>query len=141
MNPIRLFFRMALFAMLASTVVAVSQLPVTNLDAALTKAKKDKTLLFVLYGRATCGNCQALRSYLKTGHVRLASDKFVYVDLNCDDPAAQQEFGKHFKVTGNMLPFVVIADADGKQIDSRTGFGDETAFEKFIKAAAKKAAK
>lgn len=113
----------------------------TDLSVALEKAKKEKKLLFAQYGREKCGNCQALRGYIKGGQVRLSAEKYVYANLNCDDQATSEAFGKRFKVSGNMLPFVVVADADGKQLGARTGYGKAADFTKFIKDAESKAGK
>jgi thioredoxin-related protein len=111
---------------------------VTDLDKALEQAKTEKKLLFIQYGREKCGNCQTLKGYVAQNAVRLPKDKFIYVDLNCDDPATRAAFGKHFKVEGSTLPFVVIADADGKQLAGRTGFGSPAEYKKFLSQAQSK---
>jgi thioredoxin-like negative regulator of GroEL len=111
---------------------------VTDLDQALEQAKTGKKMLFIQYGREKCGNCQALKGYIAKNAVRLDKDKFIYVDLNCDDQAASAAFGKRFKVSGNTLPFVVIADAEGKQLAGRTGFGQPAEYKKFISQATSK---
>jgi thioredoxin-related protein len=114
---------------------------VTDLDKALEQAKTEKKLLFIQYGREACGNCKALRSYVAKNEVRLPKEKFVYVDLNCDDAATSGAFRKHFKVEGGMLPFVVVADAEGKQLAGRSGFGSPAEYKKFLtQAQAKKPA-
>ena len=110
----------------------------TKLDEALASAKADGKLLFIQFGRESCGNCQALKSYIATSAVKLQKDRFIYVDLDCDNPDASQSFYKHFKVEGRMLPFVVIADSEGKQLVSRTGYGTPVEFKKLIKEANKK---
>jgi len=43
-----------------------------------------------------------------------------------------------FKVDGNTLPFVVIADSEGKQLACRSGYGSPEEFKKLIKEAKKK---
>ncbi|MCX7006776.1 MAG: thioredoxin family protein, partial [Kiritimatiellaeota bacterium] len=111
---------------------------VTDLDKALEQAKTEKKLLFIQYGREKCGNCQALRGYVAKNEVKLPKDKYVYVDLNCDDRATSAAFGKNFKVEGNTLPFVVIADAEGKQLAGRSGFGSPAEYKKFLSQAASK---
>ena len=114
---------------------------VTNLDKALTLASKQGKLLFVQSGRPTCGNCQALRDYIAAGQVELPTNLFVYADVNIDERRTMQSFGKHFKVEGNTLPFVVVADSDGKQLAARSGFGTPAEFQELIKGAMKKAKK
>lgn len=137
MNPRKSLSCLMVFALMATVTLAAPQ-PVTDLDTALTQAKKNKAQLFVVYGRDKCGNCQALRGYIKNGKLKLPADKFVYVELNCDDAKDRQEFGKRFKVEGRTLPFVVIANAEGKQLAARTGYGKDTDFEKLIKDAGSK---
>jgi len=108
---------------------------VTDLDKALEQAKTEKKLLFIQFGREKCGNCQALRSYVAKNEVKLPKDKFVYVDLNCDDAATSGAFRKLFKVEGSTLPFVVVADATGKQLAGRSGFGSPADYKKFLQQA------
>lgn len=111
---------------------------VTDLDKALEQAKTEKKMLFIQYGREKCGNCQALRGYIAKNAVRLDKEKFIYVDLNCDDSATSAAFGKNFKVEGNTLPFVVVADSTGKQLAGRTGFGQPADYKKLLSQAQSK---
>ena len=111
---------------------------VTDLDKALEQAKTEKKLLFIQYGREACGNCQALRSYVAKNEVRLPKDKFVYADVSCDDKTTSAAFRKHFKVEGSTLPFVVVADAEGRQLAGRTGYGTAAEFKKFLQQAQSK---
>jgi thioredoxin-related protein len=124
-------------ALVAGYAHAKSPQAMTDLNEALANAKADSKLLFIQYGREACGNCQALKSYIAGGSVRLAKDRFIYVDLNCDDPDTRKAFAENFKVQGNMLPFVVIADPEGKQLVSRSGYGNPEDFEKMIREAKK----
>ena len=112
-----------------------------DLDKSMAAASKQGKLLFVQYGRTACGNCQALRGYVSSGKLDLPTNQFVYADVNCDDRKTIQSFGKHFKVEGNMLPFVVIADSNGRQLAARVGFGQPGDFEELIKEAMKKGPK
>jgi thioredoxin-related protein len=107
----------------------------TNLLEALTKAKTENKLLFVQYGREACGNCQALKAMIRKREVNLSDADFVYADVNCDDPDTRQVFGNRFTVEGRMLPFVVIADPEGKQLAARSGYGEAGEFEDFIRDA------
>ena len=114
---------------------------VTDLDKALEQAKTEKKLLFIQFGREKCGNCQALRSYVAKNEIKLSKDRFVYVDLNCDDAATSGAFRKLYKVEGSMLPFFVVADPAGKQLAGRSGFGSPAEYKKFLQQAqAKKTA-
>ena len=108
---------------------------VTDLDQALEQAKTEKKMLFIQFGREACGNCRALRGYVAKNEVRLPRDKFVYVDLDCDDKATSSAFRNHFKVEGNTLPFVVVADSDGRQLAARSGYGKPAEYKKFIQQA------
>lgn len=112
-----------------------------TLDVTLDTAKKEDKLVFIQLGRETCGNCQALREYIAKGLVHLPKTRFIYTDLNCDDPETNLAFNKLFRVQGNMLPFVVIADSNGRQIASRSGFGTAEEFAKFVHDAEKQAPK
>ncbi len=107
----------------------------TDLAQAMQTAKTEQKLLFVQLGREACGNCQALRRLIVARDVKLPSKEFVYADINIDDPKQRAVYGAAFKVEGNMLPFVVIADAEGKQLASRSGFGNADDFETLIRDA------
>ncbi len=113
--------------------------PVTDIKAALDQAKAENKMLFLQYGREACANCQALKAMIKSKKVQLSDSKFVYADVNCDDSATKKVFASHFKVSGNTLPFVVIASPDGKQLASHGGYGTEAEFNKLIKEASKAA--
>jgi thioredoxin-related protein len=109
----------------------------TDLEKAFQTAKTDQKLLFVLYGREACGNCQALRRMVADRSVRLPDKEYVYADVSCDNPKQSATFYKAFKVEGSMLPFVAIADPDGKQLASRSGYGSADDFEALLRQARK----
>ena len=104
----------------------------TDFDAALTQAKQANKLVFIIYGRDTCHNCQALKGYINSNELDLPAQQFVCVFLNCDDPADQTAFRSHYTVTGATLPFVVIAAPGGSMLVSRTGFGATADFQTLI---------
>jgi len=112
---------------------------ITDLSAALEKAKAEKKLLFIEYGREACGNCQALKQYIKSHTLSIPKSQFVYADLDCDAPAVSKPFHAMFKVQGNTLPFVVITDSEGKQLASKTGYGTVLEYQKLLREAKKKA--
>lgn len=114
---------------------------VNDLGSALDRAKAEQKMLFVQYGRVACGNCQALKKMISEKDVKLPGSKFIYADVNCDDPATSQAFRSKFKVEGNTLPFVVIADPEGKQLAARTGYGSAKQWEELIEEAQKAAKK
>ncbi|MCC6354933.1 MAG: thioredoxin family protein [Verrucomicrobiae bacterium] len=131
------------YSLLATAPICPAKGPdaINDLGAALAKAKAEQKMLFVQYGREACGNCQALKKMIAEKDVRLAESKFVYADVNCDDAATSQAFKSKFKVEGTTLPFVVIADAEGKQLAARTGYGSAKEWEELIKQAQKAAKK
>lgn len=128
-------------ALFCAALFAASPAKITNINDALTKAKDGRKMLFLQYGRENCGNCQALKALIKAGKVHLPATKFVYADVNCDDPATSKDFGAKFKVSGNTLPFVVIASPDGTQLAAHSGFGSDVEFNKLIREAEKAAKK
>lgn len=115
--------------------------PMTDLKTALERAKNGKKLLFIQNGRPKCGNCQAVRDYIMDGQIQLSANKFVYVILNCDDKATNQEFNKRYKVNGHKLPLVVIADPDGNQLAEHSGWALPAVFNKLIHEAESKTGK
>jgi thioredoxin-related protein len=105
---------------------------VEDIKAAMRQAYAEKKMLFILYGRKTCGNCQALRTYIDKGEVQLDLQKFVYADINADDRDTQEEFRYRFKAPGTVLPIVVIADSNAQQLSTRSGYGRPEEFNKLI---------
>jgi thioredoxin-related protein len=137
MKAIIVFGTVMLLTIMAGVAHAKAPQAINDLQTALETAKSEGKLLFIQYGRETCGNCRALKSYITSGQLRLPQDKYVYVDMNCDDANARQAFRNQFKVNGNMLPFVVIADSDGKQLAGRAGYGKPQDFAQLIRDAKK----
>lgn len=131
----------AAFALLFTGLAAVAAGPekITDMKAALAKAKTENKLLFLQIGRADCENCEALRTLVAKKKVELPVAKFVYADVNWDDGATKRVFQYKFKVIGSTLPFVVVAAPDGTQLAARSGAGSTAEFEKLIHEAAKKA--
>ncbi|MBU1693559.1 MAG: hypothetical protein KKC51_06310 [Verrucomicrobia bacterium] len=123
---------------LAGTCGAKQAEPVTDLAQALERAKTENKLLFIQYGREACGNCKALKNLIRGGQLKLRDTQFVYADISCDDKATRQIFNEKFKVEGNTLPFVIVADPCGKQLVSRTGYGEANEFDRLIGTAEKK---
>lgn len=128
---------LAVFILAATTGFAGGPPKVTDLAAALEQAKSENKMLFVQYGREACSNCQALKGYIKSRGVNLSNDKFVYADVNCDDAKTSLLFSKQFKVSGNMLPFVVVASAEGRQLAARSGYGTARDYQELLRAASK----
>jgi thioredoxin-related protein len=110
-------------------------LAVADIKAAMRQAYAEKKMLFILYGRKGCSNCQSLRSYIEHGEVQLDLQKFVYADINCDDSATQEEFRYRFKVSGSVLPIVVLADWNSQLLTSRSGYGRPEEFTNLIQTA------
>ena len=129
-------FLLPAIALIATAAFAAAP-KITDVNEALSKGQADNKMVFIQYGREACGNCQALKAMIKGGKVHLSPSKFVYADVNCDDAATSKAFGSKFKVSGNTLPFVVIASPDGKQLAARSGYGSAQDFEKLIKDAEK----
>ena len=130
-------FLALLLTTLTSVAFAGGPDKITDVKAALEKAQAENKMLFMQYGREACGNCQALKGYIKKNDVRLSESKFVYADMNCDDSATSQAFKSKFKVEGNMLPFVVVAAPDGTQLAARSGYGTVRDYEDMIRDAQK----
>ena len=110
------------------------QRPEEDIKAAMRRAYAEKKMLFILYGRKNCSNCQSLRSYIDSGDVQLDLQKFVYADINCDEAATKEEFRYRFNVTAPVLPIVVIADSNSRLLSSRSGYGGPEEFRQFIQS-------
>jgi len=127
--------------LLSSATLGISKTDdqITDLDAALKQASTDNKALFIIYGRPTCGNCNALHGYIDQHQLRLTKTAFLVANINCDDPAQSKVFYGKYKgsLTGNTLPFVVIAKPDGSLVKARTGYGTAEQFNEFIRDAKK----
>ena len=110
----------------------------TDLEQAVSKAKVNGKMLFVIFGREACGNCQHLREMVKGGTVSLRVNQFVIADINCDDKKQSTAFYKRYSsVKGSVLPFVVITKPDGAMLVYRTGYGEAADYQNLIKEAEK----
>ena len=127
------------FSLLAAAAFATagSKEKITDINAALEKAKSENKVLFLEFGREACSNCQALRAMISKNEVQLPASKYVYADVNCDDPATRQVFKQNFHVVGSTLPFVVVVSPDGKQLAAHAGYGNAADFQKLLHEAAK----
>lgn len=142
MNNSRLlvpFVAVALVAPAFAAKPAAKGAAVTTIEDALKQAKEGKKFLFIQYGREACGNCRHLRDLIGAGKVVLSKNKYVYADVNCDDRATSAAFREKFKVDGATLPFVVVTDSEGRQLASRSGFGDAKVYAALLAEAARKA--
>lgn len=111
------------------------QVKTDDLAKGLRLASNGKKFLFVKFGRPNCGNCQALGKLMESEQVHLPAERFVVADVNCDDTRQNQLFYKKFKIEGNTLPFVVIADSGGHQLAAHSGYGAADEFNDFIRNA------
>ncbi len=111
-------------ALIASTVLASPPEWGTDVSKALSQAKKENKMGFILMGREACGNCQATKKLVNEAKVPVTAEKFVIADINVDDPRDSAEFERKFKGEkfGNTLPFVVITGPNGKAVASYSGF-------------------
>jgi len=125
-----------LFVLTATFAQAKSD-DLTDLSQAIQQATTEQKALFIMYGREACGNCTALKGMVASKDVRLPKSSFIVVNLNCDDPTQKAAFREKYTVTGNTLPFVVIAKPDGTQISSRSGGGSAETYNDFIRDAKK----
>lgn len=106
-----------------------------SLEEGLALAARSHKLLFVKFGRSSCGHCMALEELMKKGEVRPDPSNFIIADIDCDDPIESRLFSQKFKVQGRTLPFVVIADSKGKQLVARSGGGRAKDFNEMMEAA------
>ena len=129
----------AAFLFISLCAAAAGPEKITDINAALTKAKTENKLLFLEFGREDCENCQALRAMLAKKDVKLPAAQFLYADVNCDDPATMKVFRRNFKVIGSTLPFVVVVSSDGHQLAAKTGPATAKDYSDLIEKARQKA--
>lgn len=129
------------FILMAVTALAAPPSWGTNLRKALSQAKKESKMGFILLGRENCGNCQATKKLLNDGAVPVTTERFVIADINTDDPDADAEFLQKFGRDnfGDTLPFVVITDSNGKPLARYSGYKNKTDLTKLISEASAKA--
>lgn len=132
---------LAAFTLALSVPVRAAAEYETNLNKAVATASEQKKMMFVIYGREACGNCQATKQMIKSKQIKVPESKFVLVDLNCDDKAVSAEFRKRYsgETFGNTLPFVVVADSSGNALASSGGYKSADDWEKILKTAQRKA--
>ena len=136
-----------LFALIALTLFsnvgsAGERKMLSELPAAVEIATKEDKLIFIKYGRESCGNCRSLKRLINERKVKLFDSEFVLVDLDCDKPEVSRVFNKTYRAMlegSTKLPFVIIAKPDGTPISAITGYKDADAYNKFVSAAKKQA--
>ena len=94
-----------------------------TLDEALARARKERKLVFIDFGREACSQCRALvqgvvphpeiAPLLQAGFVAVASD--------CDDAEDAVERLAEQLEDASMLPFVIFADAEGRFLGGSSG--------------------
>jgi len=141
--PCRFMKPLLTFAAILMAATAFASPPTwsTNLSKALSQAKKENKMGFILLGRENCGNCQAAKKLVNEGAVPVTTEKFVIADINTDDADADAEFLQKFGRDnfGDTLPFVVITDSNGKPLARYSGHKSKTDLTKLISEAAAKA--
>ncbi len=113
----------------------------SDLGKAQALAQSQNKMMFVIFGREACENCQATKAMIKSHQIRVTESKFVLVDLNCDDSKVSADFTRRYSKEnfGEMLPFVVVTDSAGNALASSGGPKDAAEWEKILHAAQKKA--
>lgn len=101
---------------------------VTDINAAAARANSEQKLLYLHIGRATCGNCVAMKRY----YPNLDFSRFVLVDVNCD---TDRSYSSRYNIRGGGLPFIVIAKADNAVLFKSDGYKDEKTIRAALAAA------
>ena len=112
---------------------ALNPRPIHDLEHALKEAKKQGKLLFIKYGRETCGNCKALKKLIQNRSVKIYLNTFIFADIDCDNETQNNIFFEHFPAIGGTLPFVVITNSEGKMLVSHKGSGTAKDFNDLIR--------
>lgn len=135
-----LFKLSALAALMLSPLQAEPPAWGKDVSKAITQAKTENKLGFILMGREACGNCQAARKLVNEGKVAVTADTFVAADIDVDDARSSGEFRRKFRDAkfGNTLPFVVITDGKGKELASYSGYKSADEVTKLIAEAKSK---
>ena len=113
----------ALCALLLLSLQSYAAEPLTNFDEALRQAKAGGKMLFIEFGRENCTSCKELKEMIRTGRVEVPDSKYVLTYLDCDDKVNSDIIDNKFKIKDHKLPFVVIADSEGKLLVMKAGLG------------------
>jgi thioredoxin-related protein len=132
---------LTLSALLTVQLLAAAPQPETRLPQTLSAAAKEKKLAFILLGRRECSICQATRQLIRDGKIAVTSADYVMGDLNVDDPKTYEEFARryHGEKFGEVLPFVVVTDSQGKLLASHGGYADAVNWNRLLARAKAKA--
>ena len=133
---------LALITTLATTALAEAPAKITDMRKTLSAASKEQKMAFILLGRPSCANCNATKSMISGGKIDVTATDYVMADLNIDDPKTQGEFMRKFSKEkfGEVLPFVVVTDAQGKALASSSGFKSAEQWNKLLSDAKSKVA-
>ena len=102
----------------------------TRFVDAMGRAKREKRLLFIEYGRLACGQCRALVQNVvpRADIAPLLQEHFVALASDCDDAESEVEELAMKLEDAMMLPFVLFADGNGQFLDGSSGAVSPTAF-------------
>ena len=120
----------------------------------LTDVSKDNYVLFNFWNMA-CEPCKKEMKFLNEFHKKYSDYNFKVISVNMDSPRSMSKVKKYVKSSkyvfdvlqdprmdlfkkmgGSIMPFVVIADNEGRIINKHIGYnlGDEKSLEEEIKA-------
>ena len=120
----------------------------------LTDISKDNYVLFNFWNMA-CEPCKKEMKFLNEFHKKYSDYNFKVISINMDSPRSMSKVKKYVKSSkyvfdvlqdprmdlfkkmgGSIMPFVVIADNEGRIINKHIGYnlGDEKSLEEEIKA-------
>ena len=103
-----------------------------TLDQALERARTEKKLVLIEFGREECGQCRALVQGV-VPHPEIApllQSGFVAVASDCDDPEDEVLALAEQLEDAYMLPFVIFTDAQGRFLDGSSGAVNPMRFKK-----------
>lgn len=140
--PVKKLLAFASCALALSLSVSATTGYLTNFGKAAKEAQTEKKMLFIIYGREGCEYCAATKAMIKAHQIDVTADKYVKVELNCDDPKVAADFEKRYglEVFGEVLPYVVVADSNGRALARSGGPKDAGKWAKILQAAQRKAA-
>ena len=129
------FFTLLTVLCLAGATLAAPKTKITDIKKALAAAKAQNKLLFLEMGRPNCENCEVLHKMIAKNEVQIPDSRYVYADVDADDRSTVHAFSRQFNVSGEELPFVVVASPDGTLLASHTGAGTAADYQKMLKTA------
>lgn len=128
----------ALFVLLTASVFNISTSYASEIDEAISKAKRENKMLFLVCGEPNGKKAKRINSWIKSKKIRLSKKVFTYKLVTIGTVEQKEQLMSKFDVAEiDKGPFVCIADQNGNEFKTIKGLKPLNEYKKLVKQAKK----